>query len=118
MSSLHIKILETSTAVVVRLEGDAGFKAVETLDVPLRRIVAARPSLVVFDMTGLLYAASLFLGSLVNFRRGIVYGGGKVQMAGVQPNIRELFQSTGLEELFEFIATAPEATAPSPAESS
>ena len=118
MSSLHIKILETSEAVVVRLAGDAGFKAVETLDLPLRRIVAAKPALVVFDLSELFFAASLFLGSLVNFRRGITYGGGKVQLAGVQPGIRELFQTSGLEGLFEFIATAPEASAPSPGERS
>jgi anti-anti-sigma factor len=115
MSKLRIKIWETSEAVVIRLEGEAGLKAVERLDLPFRQIVAAKPSLVVFDLKGLRYAASLFLGSLVNFRRGITQGEGKVQLAGVQPNIRELFQSTGLEGLFEFITTAPEAPANSSA---
>ena len=107
MSSLSIEIFETPEAVVVKLEGEAGIRAADALDMPFPRIIAARPALVIFDLAGLLFAASLFLGTVVNLRRGIAYQGGKVQLAGAQPNIRELFQKTGLEELFEFVAVAP-----------
>jgi anti-anti-sigma regulatory factor len=62
---------------------------------------------VIFDMTELQVVASLFLGLLVNFRRGLVAQGSRIQMAGVRPNIRELFQVTRLEELFEFVSSAP-----------
>ena len=49
----------------------------------------------------------LDLGLLVDLRKGIVYQGGRLQLAAVQPNIRELLQVTGLEDLFEFIPEAP-----------
>jgi anti-anti-sigma factor len=108
MSSLSIEIFETARAVVVRLDGEAGIRAADALEAPFQRIIAVRPAVVIFDLAGLLFAASLFLGTLVNFRRGIAYQGGKVQLARTQPNIRELFQKTGLEELFEFVAAAPD----------
>jgi len=107
MSQLNVNIYETADAVVIRLEGEAGIRAADGLQVPLQRITGARPALVIFDMTELQVVASLFLGLLVNFRRGLVAQGSRIQMAGVRPNIRELFQVTRLEELFEFVSAAP-----------
>jgi anti-anti-sigma factor len=107
MSALSVNIYETPIAVVIRLEGDAGLKAADGLQAPLQRIAAARPPLVIFDMAELQFVASLFLGLLVGFRRGLVNQGTKIQLAAVRPNIRELLQVTRLEEFFEFVASAP-----------
>jgi anti-anti-sigma factor len=107
MSSLSVNIYETSDAVVIRLEGDAGLRAADGLQVPFQRIIVARPSVVIFDMAELQFAASLFLGLLVNLHRGLAKHGTKFQMAAVRPNIRELLEITRLEEFFEFVATAP-----------
>jgi anti-anti-sigma factor len=107
MSTLRVNIYETPDAVVIRLEGDAGLKAADGLQVPLQRITGARPPLVIFDLAELQFAASLFLGLLVNFRRGLIKHGTRFQMAAVRPNIRELLQITRLEEFFEFVASAP-----------
>ncbi|HWY85307.1 MAG TPA: STAS domain-containing protein [Gemmataceae bacterium] len=111
MSTLSVRIYEVSGAVVIRLEGEAGIKAADSLQVPLQRVTAARPALVIFDMAELGFVASLFLGLLVNFRRGLAKHGTKIQMAGVRPNIRETFQVTRLDELFEFVTRAPPAPA-------
>ena len=107
MNTLSVRIFETPEAVVIKLEGDAGLRAADGLQAPFARIKEARPARVVFDLAGLRFAASLFLGLLVDLRKGIVYQGGRLQLAAVQPNIRELLHVTGLEELFEFIAEAP-----------
>jgi anti-anti-sigma factor len=109
MNSLQVNIYETPGAVVVQLKGEAGLKAADGLQAPLQRIVAARPPLVIFDLSGLVFAASLFLGLLVNFRRGLIAQGSKIQMSCVPKNIRDLFQVTRLEELFEFTETPPPA---------
>jgi anti-anti-sigma factor len=107
MSTLSVNIYEAAGTVVIKLDGEAGIKAADGLQVPLQRITGARPPVVVFDLQGLLFAASLFLGLLVNFRRGLVSHGTKIQMAAVPPNIRELFEVTRLEDLFEFVESAP-----------
>jgi anti-anti-sigma factor len=107
MSALRVKIYRASEAVVVRLEGEAGIKAADALQAPLQRILGVRPSLVVFDLAELQFMASLFLGTLVNFRRGIAYYGGKVQLAALRPNILEVLQISRLLELFELVDVAP-----------
>jgi hypothetical protein len=85
MNTLSVSIYEVPGAVVIRLEGDAGIKAADGLQVPLQRIRGARPPLVIFDMAELCFVASLFLALLVNFRRGLVSHGTRIQMAGVRP---------------------------------
>jgi anti-anti-sigma factor len=107
MSTLSVNIYETPGAVVIRLEGEAGIQAAAGLQVPFQRISGARPQAVIFDLEELCFAASLFLGMLVNFRRGLVSQGTKVQMARVRPNIQELLQITRLEELFDFVEFVP-----------
>jgi anti-anti-sigma factor len=107
MNPLHIDIYETEDAVIVRLAGDAGIQAAQALEMPLQRIVASQVALVIFDLVGLEHAASLFLGTLVNFRRGMISRGGRVQLAGVQPRILETLQISRLDQLFELIASAP-----------
>ncbi len=109
MATLNVNIYETAAAVVIRLEGEAGIRATDGLQIPLQRITVARPALVILDMSGLQFAASIFLGLLVNFRRGLVAQGSRIQLAGVQPKIRELFHVIRLEELFEFVPAAPPA---------
>ena len=115
MGTLSVNIYEAPGAVVVQLKGEAGIKAADGLQSPFQRITAARPPLVIFDLAELEFAASLFLGLLINFRRGMASQGGRVQMACVRPNIRELFQVTRLEELFEFADSVPPAPIPAPA---
>src|SRR5262249_45089217 len=63
------------------------------------------PSLIVFDMAGIGFAASLFMGALVAFRRGIVRNGGQVRLAALQPNVEAAFRTARLGELFPILAT-------------
>ncbi len=65
---------------MVRLTGEAAVGSVDRLQTSLLGIAALRPSLIVFDMAGIGFAASLFMGALVAFRRGIVRNGGQVRL--------------------------------------
>ena len=107
MNTLSINVFETPSFVVVRLEGQGGFRSGDLLEEPLRRIGEGKPSLVVFDLAKLTFVASLFLRQLVMFRRNMSNHKGVVQMAAVQPQVREVLRAAGLEELFEFIPEAP-----------
>jgi anti-sigma B factor antagonist len=107
MATLSVSIHQAPEAVIIRLEGEAGINAADSVQVAFQRISGTRPPLVVLDMTELCFVASLFLGFLVNFRRGLVSRGCRIQIAGARPSIREVLQVTRLEELFEFVALAP-----------
>jgi anti-anti-sigma factor len=77
----------------------------------LTRLLARRPHLVVFDLAGLTFVASLVLGALVSFRRALARHGGKVTPAGLQPAVKEVFHAAGLLALFPVSETVAEALA-------
>src|SRR5437879_6191546 len=83
MAALHVEIHESPEAIVIRLEGEAGLAAACGLQAPLNAVAARRPRLVVLDLAGLHFAASLFLGTLLAFRCGVVRQGGRVKLAAV-----------------------------------
>jgi anti-anti-sigma factor len=111
MNPLQVDIREVTEGVVVCLKGDAGLLAAQELEAPLQRIVARQPPLVVFDVAGLEFAASLFLGTLVNFRRGIVAHGGRVLLAGARARLLEVLQISRLDQLFELTDAPPQTVA-------
>ena len=110
MNSFNIDMCEDAGRVVVRMEGEGGYRMVDDLDALFRRVLAVRPRLVILDLTTLDFAASLFLGAMVRFRKDVVRGGGQVQIAGVRPRIAELFEVTQLAQFFEFLPAVPEAS--------
>jgi anti-anti-sigma factor len=107
MNTLSVSVFDLPQAKVIRLEGHAGYRSGELLEEPLRKILAAKPPLVVFDLTRLEFVASLFLRQMVMFRRDIRESDGHVQLAGLQPQVLDVLRSSGLEELFEIIPEAP-----------
>lgn len=109
MSTLRVDITESPEAIVIRLEGEAGLAAADGIQAPFNAVIARRPAVVVLDLAGLLFAASLFLGTMVGFRRGVVRQGGRVKIAGLTDRMRDILTSTRLIELFEVVETVPEA---------
>src|SRR5262245_57992251 len=102
MSALQVEVIESPQGVVLRLAGDGGAVGTESLHVCLASLSARRPALVVFDLAELAYVASLFMGAIVSFRRGLVRHGGKVRLAAPQACVLEAFQRARLDEMFEF----------------
>lgn len=107
MSDFKVSVRENPGMAVVRLEGEGGYLMVDQIDAFFRRVLAARPSLVILDLEALEFAASLFLGAIIRFRKDVVRGGGKVQVAGAQPKIMQLFEITQIAQFFEFIPALP-----------
>jgi anti-anti-sigma factor len=104
-ANLDVEIDETPQMIVVRLIGNAGTRETERLQMALIPLMAKRPSLVVFDLAKLAYVASLAMGMLVNFRRGLARNGGQVKLAAVPPLVLESFRAARLDELFEITET-------------
>jgi stage II sporulation protein AA (anti-sigma F factor antagonist) len=109
MGELRIDMTESPQGLIVRIDGEAGYLAADALQGPMTRLLARRPHLVVFDLAGLTFVASLVLGALVSFRRALAHHGGKVKLAGLQPAVKETFHTAGLLSLFQVSETVAEA---------
>ena len=109
MDPFQTVIEETPQATVARMSGDAGLGGIAQLERDLNRLSAMRPGLVVLDFSGVSFIASLGLGLLTQFQRGIERRGGKVRFAALQPNVRELIENARLHELFQLHDTVDQA---------
>jgi anti-sigma B factor antagonist len=65
----------------------------------------------VFDISGLDYADSSGIGTLVSCLTNIKKGDGELRMAGANVRMTRLFQMTGVQSLISMFPTIAEATA-------
>jgi len=61
---------------------------------------AAQAKTLVFDFTGLEFIASSALRKLVSADKTLTAGGGQIVIAGMSDVVREVFDITGLDEVF------------------
>ena len=56
---------------------------------------------VTLDCTGLEYISSAGLGVLLKTQKRLMANAGKLRLAGVNPHIRDIFQYSGFDQIFE-----------------
>jgi anti-anti-sigma factor len=101
-----------SGVVVVTLSGRLVLgKEVERLEGALNEMVGAGARRFVFDLTGLDYADSAGIGTLVSCLTQIKKSGGDMRVAGANSRIGRLFQITGVDHLLSMYPTVAEAAA-------
>ncbi len=99
---LEVTVRDTGGEVVVCLKGQPGTREAEVLEAALRPIYARRLARVTFDLGGLPFISSQFMGMLVNFRRWALRVGTRLCLSALQPAVHNVFVRTRLIELFEF----------------
>jgi anti-sigma B factor antagonist len=109
VANLQIEVEQKPQAVVARLTGEAGIDEADELDRSLRLLSAAKPALVVLDMAGMSYIASMGIGALVKFRNEIVHAGGRVVLAALRPLVLDTFKHAGLLRVFQAYPTVEDA---------
>ena len=108
---LSVAIVDLPRGFQVSVAGAAGTHNLDPLDYALIRMVARRAQFVVLDFSELTFLSSLAMGCLVRLRRDLARWGGRVQLAGTQPAVRESLEAARLGDLFEFYATVADAVA-------
>jgi len=108
MGTLAVNIYETPGAVVIQLKGEAGLRAADGLQVLSSGSRVARTPLVIFDMTDLEFAASLFLGLIGQFspRLGWPRNQNPVGMRA-HPIYEIVFRLPAWRSFFEFADCVP-----------
>ena len=90
-------------AVVLGLVGSADVTGALVLDQQLRRIVAQRPPLTVFDLSQMKYISSVGIGVLLNFRRHAEDWGGRVMLAAPTELVDGILRQARLESVLPIV---------------
>jgi anti-anti-sigma factor len=112
VKALKVESSEHPSGLIIKVTGDAGVENVATLEAELTKLMVSKPPLVVFDLTGLDFIASLGMGALMSFRKTVARNGGTVRIAAAKPAVLDAFKRAALKELFNTCATVDEALTP------
>jgi anti-anti-sigma factor len=63
----------------------------------------------IVDVSSVDYMGSSVLGLMINIRQQIKSGGGKLMLAGLSPQLRDIFKTCCLESLFQIAKTRADA---------
>ena len=85
---------------VLPLEGEIDLHASPRLARSLARMIAKRPEHVVVDLSGVTFIDSSGLAVLINAMQDIKEYGGKLTVAGINNNVRSIFETARLDQFF------------------
>jgi len=109
MKNLSVHAETHPSGLIVRVTGDAGVDNVPVLEQELNKLSAKHAPLVVFDLSGLDFIASLGMGALMAYRQGVVRHGGMVRLAAAKPSVLDAFKRACLNALFNTCSSVDEA---------
>jgi anti-anti-sigma factor len=107
--SLEVTVEVHGPATVIRVVGEATYRAADCLQRALLPVLARRPPLVIVDLAGATLLSSLAIAALLVLRRSLARWGGTTKLAAVPPPVRETLEVTRALELFEVFATVEQA---------
>lgn len=94
---------------VLSLRGELDLHNSPRLRNLLQPLVEKRPVKLILDLTGVSYMDSSGVGTMVEFKRRMERGGGRLILAGLQQRVRSVFEITQLDKFFTITATLEEA---------
>jgi anti-sigma B factor antagonist len=104
---LSIRIELKTTAIVVRMEGDANASSAAALDRQVREVIVREPGLVIVDLAGVNFISSTAVGLLAHLQRGVEASGGRLYLAGPSPRVREVIERCRVGDLLPMIEGMP-----------
>jgi len=91
------------------LAGDVDLNSSPELRQALRQVMGRRPRTTVVDLTRVAYMDSSGLATPVEaYKRSAEYGG-KLQLVGLTPRVRAVFEISQLDKVFDIVPDAEEA---------
>ncbi|MFN8856595.1 MAG: STAS domain-containing protein [Planctomycetaceae bacterium] len=96
---------EDSLRICLQVPGIRGPESISQLDRELTQWLSLQTGRsVVLDFSDLVSVTSDFLAKLIGWQRQIVGAGGNLRLAGLNSDLRELFEITRLSKRFEIIS--------------
>lgn len=113
--SLVFEIETHPTHTIARLIGSAGIAAMGEMERRTNALAAARPALLVLDLSQLDFLASVDLGLLVRLAHALRDHGGRVLAAGARPPIADAIRRTRIDEVVPLVDSVDDALRTTPA---
>lgn len=104
-----VRITDEPDGTIVRTAGEIDLQHSPTLRSALLALGERKPKRVIVDLSAVTYVDSSGVGTLVEFKRRLERGGGRVILAGLQPRVRSVFEITKLDQFFTIVANLDEA---------
>ncbi|MBP1764982.1 MAG: hypothetical protein H6Q65_2040 [Firmicutes bacterium] len=98
---MEYEIREADGTVIVVLSGNFYVESVAKLREDCLRHITEGKTFFVFDMYNLEYIDSSGLGVLITVQKRVRQRGGKVTLCGLRGIVRELFELTRLDKVFD-----------------
>jgi anti-sigma B factor antagonist len=106
---LAMSTQQLDEATIVELRGSASMGEIDAFTRQTDRLAAARPRLLVLDLTRLDFLASLAIGQIVALSKSIKLHGGKVVLAGPNPEVLKVLDRCNLRAVLPVFATVDQA---------
>ncbi len=110
-TTLVLKEKKVGQAVVVTLGGSAGMAEAESLRQRLEHLAQNKSPLIVLDLSEMDFISSLGLGAIVAGHLKCRHHQGLIRLVNPQPAVRELLETTRLNQLFQVYSSIDEALA-------
>lgn len=103
------KGLRITTAVqdggpVVRVSGEVDLRTSPQLREVLLKVAQKNPERLIIDLSDVGYMDSSGVGTMVEIKRLIERGGGRLVLVALQPRVRSVFEVTQLDRFFDIAA--------------
>jgi anti-sigma B factor antagonist len=85
---------------VLPLEGEIDLHVTPRIASTLREMIRKRPARLVVDLTGVTYIDSSGLAVLIEGMQDVEEYGGRFGLAGLQDNVRPIFETARLDQVF------------------
>jgi anti-sigma B factor antagonist len=103
-----------AASVVIRLKGEVDLYTCPELKQELLRVIADGATLVVVDLSETTFIDSTGLGVLIRGVERLQAGDGRLAVVCTDPNMRKVFEITGLNRVFTIYSSRDEALAQVP----
>lgn len=106
---LEIATRQEGTSTVVEARGEVTVFTSPALREALRKIVQAKPPLVVLDLSQTRYVDSSGVATLVEALQTVRRNQGRLVLAGISDRVRGVFEIARLDNIFPMLPTVAEA---------
>lgn len=107
--ALRVEMTSRGSTLVLALLGEARVWDAGVLEGALSRVLVARPRDIVVDLSACSMLSSVAVARLIDMAQVARRAGGRVRLAALQPNVREVVRTLRLEQLFPLHGTVAEA---------
>ena len=100
---------QVSGVAVVHVSGDIDFREMVEIKQEIGRFLMADKKNVVLNLAQVDHVNYLSIGVLIGSLKILRGAGGDLKLAGMQPQVKIIFQAVGMDQFFEDYATVEEA---------